>query len=118
MKISDVEYQGDKTAKEKADKVELIKAVSSDPKKKKDEQDLSVKKKFFDDKLALTFRVNDIFYSRINNVNAELTNLHIAGINRNDSRSIRLTLQYTFGNIVKPNDTSVNTDEKQRIKMW
>jgi translation initiation factor IF-2 len=39
------EYQGDKTAKEKADKVELIKAVSSDPKKKKDEQDLSVKKK-------------------------------------------------------------------------
>ena len=39
------EYQGDKTAKEKADRVELIKAVSSDPKKKKDEQDLSVKKK-------------------------------------------------------------------------
>ncbi len=43
------EYQGDKTAKEKADRVELIKAVSSDPKKKKDEQDLSVKKK--DEKL-------------------------------------------------------------------
>jgi translation initiation factor IF-2 len=39
------EYQGDKTAKEKADKVELIKAVASDPKKKKDEQDLSFKKK-------------------------------------------------------------------------
>ncbi len=39
------EYQGDKTAKEKADRVELIKTVSGDPKKKKDEQDLSVKKK-------------------------------------------------------------------------
>jgi translation initiation factor IF-2 len=39
------EYQGDKTAKEKADRVELIKAVASDPKKKKDEQDLSFKKK-------------------------------------------------------------------------
>jgi translation initiation factor IF-2 len=39
------EYQGDKTAKEKADRVELIKAVSADPKKKKDEQDLSFKKK-------------------------------------------------------------------------
>jgi translation initiation factor IF-2 len=39
------EYQGDKTAKEKADKVELVKTVSGDPKKKKDEQDLSVKKK-------------------------------------------------------------------------
>ena len=39
------EYQGDKTAKEKADKVELIKAVSADPKKKRDEQDLSFKKK-------------------------------------------------------------------------
>jgi translation initiation factor IF-2 len=39
------EYQGDKTAKEKADKVELIKAVANDPKKKKDEQDLSFKKK-------------------------------------------------------------------------
>ncbi len=39
------EYQGDKTAKEKADRVELVKAVSGDPKKKKDEQDLSFKKK-------------------------------------------------------------------------
>ncbi len=39
------EYQQDKTAKEKADKVELIKAVPLDPKKKKDEQDLSFKKK-------------------------------------------------------------------------
>ncbi|MEQ1553690.1 MAG: translation initiation factor IF-2 [Ferruginibacter sp.] len=39
------EYQGDKTAKEKADKVELIKSVAGDPKKKKDEQDLSFKKK-------------------------------------------------------------------------
>jgi translation initiation factor IF-2 len=39
------EYQGDKTAKEKADRVELIKTVSGDPKKKKDEQDLSFKKK-------------------------------------------------------------------------
>jgi translation initiation factor IF-2 len=39
------EYQGDKTAKEKADRVELVKTVSGDPKKKKDEQDLSVKKK-------------------------------------------------------------------------
>ncbi len=39
------EYQGDKSAKEKADKVELIKAVANDPKKKKDEQDLSFKKK-------------------------------------------------------------------------
>jgi translation initiation factor IF-2 len=39
------EYQGDKTAKEKADRVELVKTVSGDPKKKKDEQDLSFKKK-------------------------------------------------------------------------
>jgi translation initiation factor IF-2 len=39
------EYQGDKTAKEKADRVELIKTVAGDPKKKKDEQDLSFKKK-------------------------------------------------------------------------
>jgi translation initiation factor IF-2 len=39
------EYQGDKTAKEKADRVELVKTVSGDAKKKKDEQDLSVKKK-------------------------------------------------------------------------
>ena len=39
------EYQGDKTAKEKADRVELVKTVSGDSKKKKDEQDLSVKKK-------------------------------------------------------------------------
>ncbi len=39
------EYQQDKTAKEKADRVELIKTVSGDPKKKKDEQDLSFKKK-------------------------------------------------------------------------
>ena len=39
------EYQGDKSAKEKADRVELIKAVAADPKKKKDEQDLSFKKK-------------------------------------------------------------------------
>ncbi len=39
------EYQGDKSAKEKADRVELIKAVVVDPKKKKDEQDLSFKKK-------------------------------------------------------------------------
>jgi translation initiation factor IF-2 len=39
------EYQGDKTAKEKADRVELVKTVSVDSKKKKDEQDLSVKKK-------------------------------------------------------------------------
>ena len=39
------EYQQDKSAKEKADKVELIKTNVSDPKKKKDEQDLSFKKK-------------------------------------------------------------------------
>ena len=39
------EYQGDKTAKEKADKVELIKTVAGETKKKKDEQDLSFKKK-------------------------------------------------------------------------
>ncbi len=39
------EYQQDKTAKEKADRVELVKSVSGDPKKKKDEQDLSFKKK-------------------------------------------------------------------------
>jgi translation initiation factor IF-2 len=39
------EYQQDKTAKEKADKVELIKNVPADAKKKKDEQDLSFKKK-------------------------------------------------------------------------
>jgi translation initiation factor IF-2 len=39
------EYQQDKTAKEKADKVELIKNVPADAKKKRDEQDLSFKKK-------------------------------------------------------------------------
>lgn len=39
------EYQQDKSAKEKADKVELIKSNVADPKKKKDEQDLSFKKK-------------------------------------------------------------------------
>jgi translation initiation factor IF-2 len=39
------EYQQDKSAKEKADKVELIKNVPADAKKKKDEQDLSFKKK-------------------------------------------------------------------------
>ncbi len=39
------EYQQDKSAKEKADKVELIKNNVSDPKKKRDEQDLSFKKK-------------------------------------------------------------------------
>ncbi len=39
------EYQQDKTAKEKADRVELIKAIPADAKKKKDEQDLSFKKK-------------------------------------------------------------------------
>ena len=49
------EYQGDKTAKEKADRVELIKAVSTDPKKKRDEQDLSFKKK--DDKPKATTTV-------------------------------------------------------------
>jgi translation initiation factor IF-2 len=39
------EYQQDKTAKEKADRVELVKSSAGDPKKKKDEQDLSFKKK-------------------------------------------------------------------------
>lgn len=39
------EYQQDKSAKEKADKVELIKNVPADAKKKRDEQDLSFKKK-------------------------------------------------------------------------
>ena len=40
------EFQQDKAAKEKAEKVELIKTGgSSEPKKKKDEQDLSIKKK-------------------------------------------------------------------------
>ena len=39
------EYQQDKTAKEKADRVELIKNIPADAKKKKDEQDLSFKKK-------------------------------------------------------------------------
>ena len=39
------EYQQDKSAKEKADKVELIKSNVADPKKKRDEQDLSFKKK-------------------------------------------------------------------------
>ncbi|MFC4263170.1 translation initiation factor IF-2 [Ferruginibacter yonginensis] len=39
------EYQQDKTAKEKADKVELVKSNAGDAKKKKDEQDLSFKKK-------------------------------------------------------------------------
>ena len=39
------EYQQDKSAKEKADKVELIKTNVGDPKKKRDEQDLSFKKK-------------------------------------------------------------------------
>ena len=39
------EYQQDKSAKEKADRVELIKTTAGEAKKKKDEQDLSVKKK-------------------------------------------------------------------------
>ena len=39
------EYQQDKSAKEKADRVELIKNVPADAKKKRDEQDLSFKKK-------------------------------------------------------------------------
>ncbi len=39
------EYQQDKSAKEKADRVELIKAPAGDPKKKRDEQDLSFKKR-------------------------------------------------------------------------
>lgn len=39
------EYQQDKSAKEKADKVELIKSNVADPKKKRDEQDLSFKKR-------------------------------------------------------------------------
>jgi translation initiation factor IF-2 len=40
------EFQQDKAAKEKAEKVELIKSVAAgDAKKKKDEQDLSIKKK-------------------------------------------------------------------------
>ncbi len=39
------EYAQDKSAKEKADRVELIKTSAGDTKKKKDEQDISVKKK-------------------------------------------------------------------------
>ena len=45
-KVLQSEFQQDKAAKEKAEKVELIKTGgSSEPKKKKDEQDLSIKKK-------------------------------------------------------------------------
>ena len=39
------EYQQDKSAKEKADRVELIKTPAGETKKKRDEQDLSFKKK-------------------------------------------------------------------------
>ena len=39
------EYQQDKSAKEKADRVELVKSVAAETKKKRDEQDLSFKKK-------------------------------------------------------------------------
>ena len=46
------EYQQDKSAKEKADKVELIKSVATETKKKRDEQDLSFKKKEKEDKPA------------------------------------------------------------------
>jgi translation initiation factor IF-2 len=44
-KVLQSEYQQDKSAKEKADRVELIKTLPADAKKKKDEQDLSIKKK-------------------------------------------------------------------------
>jgi translation initiation factor IF-2 len=44
-RVLQAEYQQDKSAKEKADKVELVKASTQEAKKKKDEQDLSIKKK-------------------------------------------------------------------------
>ena len=45
MQASDHRYRLNFQTQEKADKVELIKTPSGDPKKKKDEQDLSFKKK-------------------------------------------------------------------------
>ncbi len=44
-KVLQQEFQQDKVAKEKAEKIELVKAPPADAKKKKDEQDLSIKKK-------------------------------------------------------------------------
>jgi len=49
-------------------------------------------------------------------VSANLNNLSITGLNRNDTRRVMLSVEYTFGTVVKPKEATVNGEERNRIK--
>lgn len=78
--------------------------------------DLVFKKKFLDDKLNVLLKLNDIFYTQVYRVSANLNNLAIQGLERNDTRRLMLSVEYTFGTVVKPKDATVNGEERKRIK--
>ena len=78
--------------------------------------DLVFKKKFLDDKLNVILKLNDIFYTQVYRVSANLNNLAIKGLDRNDTRRLMLSVEYTFGTVVKPKEATINSEERKRIK--
>ncbi|MFY7757586.1 MAG: outer membrane beta-barrel family protein, partial [Flavobacterium stagni] len=80
--------------------------------------DMAVQKKFLKDKMTLRLAVSDIFYTSPWTGKTEFANVIINGRGGSDSRQVRFSLAYNFGNdqVKKVQNRSTGVeDEKNRI---
>ena len=80
--------------------------------------DMAVQKKFLKDKMTLRLAVSDIFYTSPWTGKTEFANVIINGRGGSDSRQVRFSLAYNFGNdqVKKAQNRSTGVeDEKNRI---
>ncbi len=79
--------------------------------------DVGVKKTFLDRKLSLKIGLSDIFYMSNTNVKVNLDNQHFNIKQLQDTRRVRFTLTYNFGNTrFKMREIKSNDAEKNRLK--
>ncbi len=79
--------------------------------------DIGIKKTFFGNKLSLKLAASDIFYMQKTRVNVQFDNQDFRFIEANDTRRVRFTLTYNFGNTkFKMRDSKGNEAEKNRLK--
>ncbi len=80
--------------------------------------DIGIRKNLFKNKVSIKINASDLFYKSITRVNINFDNQNVVFKEYQDSRRVRLTITYNFGNTkLKFNETkNINEAEKNRLK--
>jgi len=79
--------------------------------------DAGLNKSFYDKKANLKLSVSDIFNTRIQDVRTRYNNMNTVINQKNETRVVRLTFTYSFGNLKNGARRETQSEEKSRINM-